>query len=459
MKGYTKQKRHLKTNREIIKQKADERKQLKEKEETHEEPKIDIEYRCISVQTDLIERYDKISALQCAFSVLIAGATYTIGKKISIHMNEKFCSKSAFYEAQKIILQAVIKYADDSMSNARKNLSINAIVCGDGRYPIRRNSSHCSFDIIDIETNKIIAIGIVDKNSVYHPNETFMDTSNMLESEAMKRAIAQLGESKQKIKAFVIDGDNKNRTLLETKDFHPKILRDPNHLYLSFERYLNKELSENKHMVQDCNDCFRGIRGKITAWYSTLLYCDFDPEIKKFAWSSTVGHLIGDHSECIPHEPCQIGWKIGVENPVVAVKLNEILDKRTNDFDLTMFKATTNLNESFHNEQLIYDDKTVSFPISQEIRDKLALLRHNEGLMFEIQLRKKLNLPDLEPANLMKITAMDSTREETKIIRHTTVYRNIERIYRKHLSESHKKQKLGDYKRDTDSDYDSGSSE
>lgn len=174
-------------------------------------------------------------------------------------MNRKFCSKSTFYEAQKSILQAVIKYMDVSMSNARKNPSINAIVCGDGRYPIRPNASHCSFDIIDIETNEIIAIGIVDKNSVYHPDETFMDTSNLLESEALQRAIDQFRECKQKIKAFIIYGDNKNRTLLETEDFHPKIMVNTNHLYLSFERYLNKELSENKHMVQDCKDCFKGI--------------------------------------------------------------------------------------------------------------------------------------------------------------------------------------------------------
>lgn len=451
MKGYTRQKRHLKKIREIKKQKTYARTELGEYDETPDDPNIELEYYSVSVQTDVLGNYQKSSALQCAFSVLISGATYTIGKKIMIHMNQKFCSKSAFYEAQKKILRAVCEFADESMDKARKNMSKNAIVCGDGRYPIRRNSSHCSFDIIDIENNKIIALGIVDKASIYHPDETFNDTSNLLESEAMRRAIDQLGDYKLKIEAFVIDGDNKNRSLLETKDFHPKILRDPNHLYLSFERYLNKELTENKYMVQDCNDCFRGIRIKITSWYAALLYCEFDPEVKKFAWSSTVGHLTGDHSQCIPHDPTDFVWETGVENPLVAVKLKEILDKRTNDFDLTIYRTTTNLSESFHNEQLIYDDKTVSFPISQELRDKLALLRHNEGLMFENQLRKRLNLPDLEPDNLMKIVVMDAIREETKLLRHTTVYRNTERLYRKNLSESHKKQKPGDY-RDTDSE-------
>ena len=49
---------------------------------------------------------------------------------------------------------------------------------------------------------------MVDKNLSYHPDETFKDTSNLLETEAMRRAIAQLDDIKEKIVGFVIDGDN-----------------------------------------------------------------------------------------------------------------------------------------------------------------------------------------------------------------------------------------------------------
>lgn len=119
------------------------------------------------------------------------------------------------------------------------------IACGDGRYPIRRNSSHWSFDIIDINMNKIISIGIVDKPSQYQEDETYEGSSYLLESEASKRAIENLSDYKSKISGFTIDGDNKKLKLLQTDDFHPAIYRDPNHLILSFDRYLTEERFSN----------------------------------------------------------------------------------------------------------------------------------------------------------------------------------------------------------------------
>lgn len=141
-------------------------------------------------------------------------------------MNQDFVSKLTFYNGQQKVLKAVSQYANESMQKYLHLLQYGAIVCGDGRYPIRRNSSHCSFDIIDIKTGKIISLGIVDKLSKYHEDETLEGCSNLLESEAMKRAIEYLGNHKSKITGVVIDGDNKNSKLLQTEDFHPAIYRN-----------------------------------------------------------------------------------------------------------------------------------------------------------------------------------------------------------------------------------------
>lgn len=62
--------------------------------------------------------------------------------------------------------------------------------------PRKKNSSHCSFDVFDCKNNKVLALGVVDKQFVYHPNETFNKTSNLLESKAIKRAIEQLKDFK-----------------------------------------------------------------------------------------------------------------------------------------------------------------------------------------------------------------------------------------------------------------------
>lgn len=108
-----------------------------------------------------------------------------------------------------------------------------------------------------------MALGVVDKKSKYHPNETFDKTSNLLESEAMKRAIEQLKDYKEHIYGFSLDGDNKNKKILESADFSPKIFKDPNHLTICFERYLNSELPKYKKMIPTISDAFRGLREKL----------------------------------------------------------------------------------------------------------------------------------------------------------------------------------------------------
>ena len=67
-----------------------------------------------------------------------------------------------------------------------------------------------------------------------------MSTSNMLETETINSALKKINPIKNKVNGFVIDGDNKNRRLLEQKN--GVMIRDPNHLVLSFNNYLDKEL-------------------------------------------------------------------------------------------------------------------------------------------------------------------------------------------------------------------------
>lgn len=234
-------------------------------------------------------------------------------------MNEDFVSEKCFYEAQIQIEPVVSEYVNESMAKARSlcvsNTDGQMIVSGDGRYPIKKNSAHCSFDVFDYKHNKVQALGVADKQSVYHPNGTFNKTSNMLESEAMKRAIEQLKDIKVHIYGFSLDGDNKNKKVLESDDFNPVIFRDPNHFTIFFERYLNTELPKYKRMIPTISDAFRGLRDKIKVWYSYLIHSQFDFETKKKGWINTVEHFIGYHFDCIPHEPTNYVWKVGLNSP------------------------------------------------------------------------------------------------------------------------------------------------
>lgn len=146
---------------------------------------------------------------------------------------------------------------------------INSVYfCGDGRYPIRRNSHHCSYDVIDSTTNKVVSFGLVDKCSNFHPDESFHLTSNMLESEAKRRSFNDLQDVKAKVKGFTVDGDNKNKKILEDEGLAELQTRDPNHLSICFNKYLVAELGLYKGMIPGITDCFHGLRDKIKNWYS-----------------------------------------------------------------------------------------------------------------------------------------------------------------------------------------------
>ena len=383
----------------------------------------------------------------CVFSTLVSGGTFNQMETFCANMNIQYVAKTTFYRIQKQIGSIIKELAEESMRKCRESLTRDSIVCADGRYPIRRNSSHCTVDIIDNKTGKVLALGTVDKTSTFHPNETFNDTSNMMETEALRRALSQF-ETFENLTSIVIDGDNKNKKVIEDTGKDIKILRDPNHAKLSFEKYLSKETNKWKTMDPSGQDCFAGVREKIKRWYTDLLYMDIPLEQKKMQWMNVVEHLLGNHSNCLQHDPTSYIWKEGLDNPEVALKLKEILENRISDFENIVAGCATQKSESFHRIQLIFGDKSLRFPVSQEIRDYLAILHQNEGETYIRELRDRLKIRSFQIKQNAIIQRRIDERLRNSEIRRTFEYRKHEAKYRSEKSKSNKKSKLGDYKKE-----------
>lgn len=310
---------------------------------------------------------------------------------------------------------------------------------------------------MDTKNNKIVGFGCADKQGYYHPEETFAKSSNLLESEAFRRLLDQL-DCKEKVTGFVIDGDNKNPGILQQDDFNPPIFRDPNHLSLSFNRYLDQQLSENKRMIDGISDCFRNLREKIKKWYSFLIHSPLDIDTKKAAWLNTVSHLLGYHENCLYHKYSEFCQKIGLEHDECAEKLYFILLARVNDFDGVIYGGSTQQNESFHKVQLSFGGKDVVYPRSQITRDYFALLKYNEGPKFEFEMRKRLHLPELDLYNQEKIQNEQENAEAMKVMLKKPEYQKKMRKYKKKKASLNKSQK-GDYKPPENESSDDDSSE
>lgn len=413
---------------------------LQNEEDLHDE--IDLQNE--EVQCNFNSNEAKHSALEYAFATLASGESYTSSAKFNAHLNRPFTSKSSFYRAQQTVANEVERYAKESIEKAQSELPDNALLSGDGRYSIRRNSPHCTYDIIDSSSNKIVAFGVADKKSFFHPNETFSKSSNLLESEAMRRALSQIN-CKHKVSGFILDGDNKNPKLLQENNFNSFIFRDPNHLCLCFNRFLDAQLYEKKKMIEGISDCFRGIRDKVKKWYSFLIHSPLDVQTKRDAWANTVSHLVGNHQNCLYHKPTDYVWEVGLKYEECAETLYFILLQKIDDFYQVTYGGSTQSNEAFHKEQLSFCSKDVLYPRSQVTRDYMALLRHNEGPVYELELRKRLHLPNLDFNYQVQIENEQEEREGKKIMRRSLPYKKQFNSYRKKKSEMNKYTK-GDYK-------------
>ena len=225
-----------------------------------------------------------------------------------------------------------------------------------------------------------------------------------------------------------------------------QIFRDPNHTKLSFERYLAGEFKKWKSKYPPYTNCFSGIAEKIKRWYSHLLYMNVPIDKKKQQWNNVVEHLLGDHSKCMPHEQTNFVWEVGVANPEIVDKLREILGARTKDFEKVVAGFSTQKSESFHRIQLIFGCKALRFPISQSMRDNLAILYQNEGPIFLQELRRKLNLRGTTNAARTRILRCLQDKDDRAAERRTPEYRRNEAKYRAEKSKLNKASKFGDYK-------------
>lgn len=382
---------------------------------------------------------------ECVFATLASGGSFTQMKKFCANMDINYVAKSTFYRVQADVAKVIEEYAKESMATARLTLRADSVVCADGRYPTRRNSSHCTLDIIDLKTGKVLALGIVDKQSSYHPDEKFTGSSNMMETAALQRAF-QSFESFQNLTSIVIDGDNKNSKVIRDAAPDLQVLRDPNHMKQTFDKYITKEINIWKVMIPGVSDCFFGLQEKIKNWYETLILMEIPSEVKKEKWLNTVNHFLGDHSHCIPHKPSNYVWNEGVQHPEAAKKLTQILNARSSDFDCVVPGCSTQKNESFHQIQLTFGDKALRFPTSQSTRDYLAVLHQNEGDRYIEEIRKRLQLNELALKN-QKILQQDADERSFRSEeRKTPKFRKKVAKYRYMMKKSHKSSKLGDYK-------------
>lgn len=120
MKGFNKQKKHLKKIRE---EKSLRTRELKDEDpnESSEGSNNEIVTSDSKVQCNSSKKMDPVCS---AMATLASGGTFTSSSKFCAHMNQPYVCKSSFYKGQKIVAQEVKQYALESMQQARDQFCV-----------------------------------------------------------------------------------------------------------------------------------------------------------------------------------------------------------------------------------------------------------------------------------------------------------------------------------------------
>ena len=134
------------------------------------------------------------SSLEFVFSVLVGGGSYTQTSSTFLNCNIDVPSESTFYKAQKVVLEEIIKLANDSMINERSSLKNGSTIAFDGSWSHRQNVGQCVVSFKNAATNRILDIEILEKNTTW-VNSNYEGSSTIMELEGYSRDREELDAS------------------------------------------------------------------------------------------------------------------------------------------------------------------------------------------------------------------------------------------------------------------------
>lgn len=79
--------------------------------------------QCLDDQIQCEMDNPKPSPTEWIFATLVSGQTFASFSKFNAHMNRPFTSKDSFYRAQKKVHQVIKECAQESMQNAKEQMS------------------------------------------------------------------------------------------------------------------------------------------------------------------------------------------------------------------------------------------------------------------------------------------------------------------------------------------------
>ena len=295
-------------------------------------------------------------------------------------------------EAFNIIRPLLKILAERSAADERKKIPSNAIISVDGSWDHCRDAKLHVYDVICIQTKKIIIFNVLIRISSKRNGNTLV-TPQAMEGLTFMNILPQLMENENIIE-LVKDGDLQVDSIIKDSGWKVIIRPDLNHLLIHFRTKFDDAVKPNGSM-------FRGICDKILKQLIYILYESTETKVKIQKIYDMKDYILTKPLLKFGRSKTKQIWKYAND-----VKAKKSLDKVIN-LCITIAKSfhrghTTCLNESFHFVKAKFLPKNYNLGNTGDVRIYAAILQFNIGDAWLDQIYDLLNLPKTNLAHFKK---------------------------------------------------------
>ena len=281
----------------------------------------------------------KADSKQMTLAILTEGISFSAAVRFCQKISVKPIDRNEFVKNVLEMGPIIEKMAQESCKNALDEMPPGGIA-HDGSWNARRNASHLFFNVLSIDTGKVVYYLVVSKKAdvtmiPFEPSAP----SNLMEKVALDFAVEVLSKN-PKITFRVSDLDLKSAKVFEynTKDeIEAGVIQsffDGGHM----KKHIIKEF-ENFRKKYQCGTKIEKHIGKRFAYCISIDNMDVEERVKM--WNNSVEYFISKDSS-IPENsnPLIKGYrKKGDKNYIPPEQLRENLQKFLNDFEFAIRKS------------------------------------------------------------------------------------------------------------------------
>jgi hypothetical protein len=203
------------------------------------------------------------SVLGWAFSILVAGITYTAIAKFLLGIGVIPFSASAVYAAQVILVPGIVAFVKKICARNSAAMKENVTVGIDGSWNHCRNGSAQIIDMIDTDSGRVVDFEIVERASSRRQGN-YKGSSNGMEAEAMRRMVRRWQDD-QKVKTVITDQDSKLGKIIRDSHWSVEHEFNANHAKKSLDRYQERLLREQRQHLY-------GLGQGLKNWFDHVLH-------------------------------------------------------------------------------------------------------------------------------------------------------------------------------------------